>query len=155
MLTERITNQLNIMPENFYLDTLRPTLQKVLETIHFDPILVDTAEEVMNKADGYAVGKKYNNLKTVLTPLSNVVMGKNYYKTDSYIRADEDEKVLVRKLSKDLQDMLTILTCTEEPAEKETKTPRQRVGYDSSRKENVVQETYTETKQRPRIPNYN
>ena len=155
MLTERISNQLNIMPEDFYFDTLRPTLQKVLAVIKFDPILIDTAEEVMNKADGYAVGTKYNSLKTVLTPLSNVVLGKNYYKTDSYIRADEEEKTLVRKLTKDIQDMLTILTCTEEPAEKEGKAPRQRLNYDSTRKENVVQEDYAEVKQKPRIPNYN
>lgn len=155
MLTERITNQLNIMPEKFYFDTLRPTLYKVLEVIKFDPILVDTAEELMNKADGYAVHKEYNNLKTVLTPLSNVILGKNYFKTDKYIRADEEEKTLVRKLSKDVQDILTILTCTEEPAKEKEKSPRQRIGYDSTRKENVIQESHAEVKQRPRVPNYN
>lgn len=155
MLTEKISNQLNIMPENFYFDTLRPELQKVLEIIKFDPILVDTAEEVINKADGYAVRKEYNGLKTVLVPLSNVILGKSYSKTDKFIRAEEEEKALVRKLSKDIQDMLTILTCTEEPAKEEEKTPRQRLNYDSTRKENIVQEDYAEIKQKPRIPNYN
>lgn len=155
MLTERISNQLNIMPEKFYFDTLRPSLHKVLEVIKFDPILVSTSEEVMNKADGYAVRKEYSNLKTVLVPLSNVILGKNYFKTDAFVRADEEEKALVRKLSKDMQDILTILTCTEEPAKKEGKASRERLGYDSTRKENVVKDSYKEPKQKPRIPNYN
>lgn len=154
MLNGTPNNLLSIMPEDFYFDTLRKNFIQVLSTIKFDPVLVSTVEEVMNKADASAVNKRYKQLENDLNPLAVALLSKNYQKSDSFIRADEEEKVIVRNLTKNIQDLLTIVKCTEEPETKAPQLSRERLNYDVNKKENVVMEKNDDTKhQRQRIPN--
>ena len=155
MLNEKITssNPLSIMPEDFYHDTLRKDFIEVLSKVKFDPVLTLTVEEVMNKADGSSVNKQYEQLIEDLNPLAVALLSKNYQKSDEFIRADDEEKVIVRKLTKDVQDLITIAKCTKEP-EKNTKTPvRERLNYDKEKKENVILDSEDSLQQRERIPN--
>ena len=155
MLNEKITssNPLSIMPEDFYHDTLRKDFIEVLSKVKFDPVLTLTVEEVMNKADGSSVNKQYEQLIEDLNPLAVALLSKNYQKSDEFIRADDEEKVIVRKLTKDVQDLITIAKCTKEP-EKNTETPvRERLNYDKEKKENVILDSKDSLQQRERIPN--
>ena len=153
MLNERInSNPLNIMPEDFYFDTLRKDFIEVLSKVKFDKVLLTTVEETMNKADGASVNKKYNSLAENLQPLATALLGKTYQKSDDFIRADEEEKIIVRKLTKNIQDLLTIIKCTKEPEMKEEKLSRERLNYDSIKKENFTLES-EEVIKKERIPN--
>ena len=155
MLNEKITssNPLSIMPEDFYHDTLRKDFIEVLSKVKFDPVLTLTVEEVMNKADGSSVNKQYEQLIEDLNPLAVALLSKNYQKSDEFIRADDEEKVIVRKLTKDVQDLITIAKCTKEP-EKNRETPvRARLNYDKEKKENVILDSEDSLQQRERIPN--
>lgn len=155
MLNEKITssNPLSIMPEDFYHDTLRKDFIEVLSKVKFDPVLTLTVEEVMNKADGSSVNKQYEQLIEDLNPLAVALLSKNYQKSDEFIRADDEEKVIVRKLTKDVQDLITIAKCTKEP-EKNIETPvRERLNYDKEKKENVILDSEDSLQQRERIPN--
>lgn len=155
MLNEKIlsSNPLSIMPEDFYHDTLRKDFIEVLAKVKFDPVLTLTVEEVMNKADSSSVNKKYEQLKEDLNPLVVALLSKNYQKSDDFIRADDEEKVIVRKLTKDVQDLITIAKCTKEP-ENNTEIPvRERLNYDENKKENVILDSEKSLQQRERIPN--
>lgn len=153
MLNEKInSNPLNIMPEDFYFDTLRKDFIEVLSKIKFDKVLLATVEETMNKADGASVNKKYNSLAENLQPLATALLSKTYQKSDDFIRADEEEKIIVRKLTKNIQDLLTIIKCTKEPEMKEKKLSRERLNYDSTKKENFTLES-EEVVKKERIPN--
>lgn len=152
-LTSGLNNALNIMPEKFYTDTLRPDLNDVLANVKFDPILIRTVEETINKADESSVKKEYELLKEDLTPLATAILSNTYQRSDEFIRADEAEKQIVRKLAKDIQSILTIIACTESPVKEEKKISRQRLGYDSGRKENLINNSSEETVQKRRLPN--
>lgn len=155
MLNEKISNPLNIMPEDFYNDKLRPVLYDILANVTFDPILLRTVEETINKADGSSINKDYDKLEEDLMPLSTAILGKNYMKTDDFIRADENEKSLVKKLATDIQDLLTIIKCTEKAPKKDNTLKTKRYGYDDSRKENIVTEDNSNfSAQRKRLPNF-
>lgn len=150
---ESLNDALNIMPEKFYTDTLRPDLQNVLANITFDPVLVKTVEETLNKADANSIKKEYELLKEDLTPLATAILRDSYVRSDDFIRADESEKQIVRKLAKDIQSILTIITCTKSSEKEEKKFSKQRVGYDETRKENLVDNSHKDNIQRRRIPN--
>ncbi len=154
MLNEKIStsNPLSIMPEDFYHNTLRKDFIEVLSKIKFDPVLKLTVEEVMNRADGSSVNKEYGQLLEDLQPLVVALLSKTYQKSDNFICADEEEKAIVRKLTKDVQDMLTITKCTKEPVKEEEKLSRERLNYDVNKKENVVLESKP-VEQKRRIPN--
>lgn len=155
MLNERVSsNPLQIMPEDFYYDTLRVDLMNVLAKVEFDVVLKLTVEEVINKADGASVNKNYEQLAEDLQPLATALLSKNYQRSDEFIRADEEEKTIVRKLTKDVQDLLTIIKCTKEPEKEEKKLSRQRLNYDETKKENIVINSDS-VLQRERIPNIN
>lgn len=155
MLNERVSsNPLQIMPEDFYYDTLRVDLMNVLAKVEFDVVLKLTVEEVINKADGASVNKNYEQLAEDLQPLATALLSKNYQRSDEFIRADEEEKTIVRKLTKDVQDLLTIIKCTKEPEKEEKKLSRQRLNYDETKKENIVVDSDS-VLQRERIPNIN
>ena len=148
-------NPLDIMPEDFYFDKVRPEMVEILSTIKFDPILLQTVEEVMNKADGSATKKDYATLQENFNPLSIVLLGNKstYTKTDSFIRAEEEEKQLVKQFAKNIQELLTIITCTPKEKKEEKYEVRERLGYDEKAKENVIVENYDEDNQRMRLPN--
>lgn len=148
-----IENPLVIMPEKFYEDTLRKDFIEVLSKIKFDSVLVATVEETMNKADSSSFKKQYEQLALDLTPLATALLSNNYQKSDRFIRADEEEKVIVRRLTKNIQDLLTITKCTKEPKSEEKISSRERLNYDTSKKENVIQESNEPVQQRQRIPN--
>lgn len=159
MLNEKVSstnnNPLNIMPEDFYANTLRNDFNEVLSKIKFDPILVSTVEETMNKADGYSVNQMYDLLADCLEPLAIALLSKNYQKTNEFIRADEEEKTIVRKLAKDIQDILMIIKCTKQPEKQEKQLSRQRLNYDENKKQNVIVDSDEQNVQRQRIPNMN
>ena len=154
MLNERISgiSSLEIMPEDFYFDTLRKDFIEVLSKVKFDPILVKTVEEVMNRADITSANKKYSSLSENLQPLLIALLSKNYQKSMDFIRADEEEKDIVRNLTKNVQDLLTIIKCTKEPENKEKSLSRERLNYDSTKKENVILES-NDIQLKERIPN--
>ena len=157
MLNEKIMqenqNPLTIMPEDFYHNTLRKDFIEVLTKVKFDPILTATIEKTMNKADSSSINKQYSQLQEDLQPLATALLGKTYQKSDDFIRADEDEKVIVRKLTKDVQDLLMIIKCTKEPEVKEKSFSRERLNYDSTKKENLISGSEESTFKRERIPN--
>ena len=155
MLNEKITssNPLSIMPEDFYHDTLRKDFIEVLSKVKFDPVLTLTVEEVMNKADGSSVNKQYQQLIEDLNPLVIALLSKNYQKSDEFIRADDEEKVIVRKLTKDVQDLITIAKCTKKPEKNTEISVRERLNYDKDKKENVILDSEDSLQQRERIPN--
>ena len=156
MLNEKVfgTNPLQIMPEDFYFDTLRKDFIEVLSKTTFDPILKRTVEEVMNKADVSSANKRYNSLEEDIQPLAVALLGKTYQKSDEFIRADVEEKTIVRELTKNVQDLLTIIKCSKEPEKEKPKTTKKRLNYDSEKKENIVMESNTVVK-KERIPNIN
>ena len=153
MLNEKISNnQLSIMPEDFYYNTLRKDFIEVLSKVKFDPVLILTVEETMNKADSSSVNKEYMQLTEDLNSLATALLSKSYQKSDSFIRADDEEKAIVRKLTKDVQDLIVIAKCTKEPEKEEKMLSRKRLNYDTSKKENVISEPEKSLK-RERIPN--
>ena len=151
-MLNRLNNQLNIMPEKFYSDTLRKDFIKTLSVVKFDPILIKTVEEVMNRADGSSVNKEYDQLSEDLKPLATALLSKGYQKSNDFIRADKEEKDVILKLTKDVQDLLMIIECTESPEKEEKKLSKERLNYDKNRKENIVKTTESVV-QRQRIPN--
>lgn len=154
MLNEKMSNNpLDIMPEEFYNDTLRKDFIEVLSIVKFDPVLILTVEEVMNKADSSSVNQEYTQLQEDLKPLAVALLSKNYQKSDEFIRADDEEKSIVRKLAKDVQDLLTIAKCTKEPEKDENVLSRKRLNYDTEKKENIDYESEDSLLERNRIPN--
>lgn len=147
-------NPLNIMPETFYHDTLRKDFIDVLKHVTFDPILVRTVQETMNKADCSSVNKDYKKLLLDLEPLSIALFSKTYQKSDEFIRADDEEKVIVRKLIKNIDDLIMITKCTEAPSKTMKKFKHnERIGYDEVKKENITQEDNKKVFNKQRIPN--
>ena len=147
-------NPLEIMPEDYYYNTLRPQMLEVLSTVSFDPILVDTVERTMNKADGSSANKQYRQLEEDLYQLSVVLLSsRSYTRSDDFIRASEEEKKLIVKFSKDLQEILTIIACTKDPVKEAVKYTRERLSYDENQKENVIYSTGQEDESKRRLPN--
>lgn len=154
MLNEKLSNDLfNIMPEDFYHNTLRKDFIDTLSKVKFDPILVLTVEEVMNKADSSSVNKEYEQLTEDLQPLAIALLSDTYQKSDSFIRADEEEKIIVRRLIKNIQELLTITKCTKSPKKKENRLNRPRLNYDIEKKQNIISDSKDVITQKQRIPN--
>jgi len=145
MLDNRIVpavkeNLLDIMPDEYYFKTVRPTMYDIFATVKFDPILTDTMENLMNKGDSFAGNKQYDLLleefesvaKTLVSPASG------YQKQDFFLKAPEAEKELVRKLGEQISDLITNIKCTKSVVVKEEKEvfSKQRLGYDPVKKEN-------------------
>ena len=103
-------NPLEIMPEDYYFDKLKPLLDTMYGKIKFDPVLVSTIEEVVNQANTYAVHKDYDALVESMNPLTLVLLNSKsqYLKTKTYNTASTEEKALVEKLADTLQQLLTI-----------------------------------------------
>lgn len=133
-------NPLEIMPEQYYFDKVKPLLDEMFGKIKFDPVLVSTVEEVMNKANAYAVHKDYDNLVESMNPLTIVLLNSKsqYLKTKIYSTASTEEKALVEKLASELQQLLTI--CQFSKSEKTVKEDkvRPRLGYDEETKQNKI-----------------
>lgn len=133
-------NPLEIMPEQYYFDKVKPLLDEMFGKIKFDPVLVSTVEEVMNKANAYAVHKDYDNLVESMNPLTMVLLNSKsqYLKTKIYSTASTEEKALVEKLASELQQLLTI--CQFSKSEKTVKEDkvRPRLGYDEETKQNKI-----------------
>lgn len=149
-------NPLEIMPEQFYLDTLRPHMIIMLGQVKYDDVLTLTLEETINKADGFAGNKQYKDLASSFDVLTGVLLDprSQYFKNLKFIRADDKDKEMVRKLAKHIQDILTIIQYSKAEAKIDLSKPRKRLNYSDTAKENVmpnVPEQPVETK--PRIPN--
>ena len=136
----RNNNPLEIMPEQYYFDKVKPLLDTMYGKIKFDPVLVSTIEEVINKANAHAVHKDYNALVESMNPLSMVLLNSKsqYLKTKIYSTASTEEKNLVEKLAKELQQLLTIcqFSKTEQTIKKDKVRPR--LGYDEQTKQNIL-----------------
>jgi hypothetical protein len=133
-------NPMEIMPEDYYFDKVKPLLDTMLGKIKFDPVLVSTIEEVINKANTYAVHKDYEELAESMNPLTLVLLNSKsqYLKTNIYTTASTEEKSLVEKLANELQQLLTICQFSKtEKTEKENKI-KPRLGYDEEKKQNVI-----------------
>lgn len=134
------TNPLEIMPEQYYFDKVKPLLDEMFGKIKFDPVLVSTVEEVINKANTYAVHKDYENLVESMNPLTMVLLNSKsqYLKTKIYSTASTEEKALVERLANELQQLLTI--CQFSKSEKTVKEDkiRPRLGYDEETKQNII-----------------
>lgn len=161
MLTERVIAKpkelLEIMPEKFYFDTLRPCMIGIMKDVKFDLILLDTIEKTINEADGRAANKNYVDLAESFDVLTGVLLSpkSTYERSDSFIRATDKEKQSVRTLGKYIQDILTIIKFSKNSkvANEETKKPRERLGYNSKLKENELPiEVKKEEDHKERIP---
>lgn len=133
-------NPLEIMPEQYYFDKIKPLLEEMLGKIKFDPVLVSTIEEVINQANTHAVHKNYDELVNAINPLTMVLLNSKsqYLKTKIYSTASTEEKALVEKLASELQQLLTICQFSKtEKTVKEDKV-RPRLGYDEDAKQNKV-----------------
>lgn len=146
-------NPLEIMPEDYYYDTVRGQMVEILSKVSFDPILVDTVERTMNKADSSSTNKQYRQLEQDLYQLSIALLSKNYTRTNDFVRASEEEKKIIVKFTKDLQELLTIITCTKEPVKEEVKFKRERLNYDEKQKENIIYSKGQEEEIKGRLPN--
>ena len=134
------SNPLEIMPEQYYFDKIKPLLDTMYGKIKFDPVLVSTIEEVINQANTHAVHKDYDALVESMNPLTLVLLNSKsqYLKTKTYNTASAEEKDLVEKLANELQQLLTICKFSKtEVAVKENKI-RPRLGYDEEKKQNKV-----------------
>lgn len=155
-LRERITETrdlLEIMPDKFYFDTLRPHMKEMWANVKFDPILTDTIEKTLNEADGHAGNKRYQDLAVAFNVLTGVLVDpkSTYQRSDSFIRATESDKESVRVLTKHIQDLLAIIKCTKVEPKTEVIEKRERLGYDVSRKENILYDT-SSAEAKERIP---
>lgn len=133
-------NPLEIMPEDYYFDKIKPILTEMLGKIKFDPVLVSTIEEVLNQANTHAVHKDYKELSESMNPLTLVLLNSKsqYLKTKLYNTASTEEKALVEKLANELQQLLTICQFSkQEQTVKEDKI-RPRLGYDEEMKQNII-----------------
>lgn len=134
------SNPLEIMPEDYYFDKVKPLLDTMYGKIKFDPVLVSTIEEVVNKANTYAVHKDYDALVESMNPLTLVLLSSKsqYLQTKTYSTASIEEKDLIKKLSDELQQLLTI--CKFSKSEKAVKKDKvkPRLGYDEETKQNRV-----------------
>ena len=131
-------NPLEITPEVYYFDKIKPLLDEMLGRIKFDPVLITTIEEVINKANTHAVHKDYDALVNSVSPLTMVLLNSKsqYLKTRIYTTASTEEKALVEKLAKELQQLLTICQFSKsDKAPKENKV-RPRLGYDEETGQN-------------------
>lgn len=133
-------NPLEIMPEDYYFDKVKPLLDEMFGKIKYDPVLVSTIEEVTNKANAHAVHKDYEALAEDMNPLTMVLLNSKsqYLKTKIYSTASTEEKALVEKLANELQQLLTICQFSKpELTVKEDKV-RPRLGYDEETKQNII-----------------
>lgn len=144
MIRERIVNNaknlLDIMPDKFYFETLRPYMKDMWATVKFDPILTETLEKTMNQADGAAANNNYPILADSFDVLSGVLLDSKstYQRSDSFIRANETDKEAVRELAKHIQDILTIIKCTPIEQKEKATAKKERLGYDLDKRENVL-----------------
>ena len=133
-------NPLEIMPEQYYFDKIKPLLDTMYGKIKFDPVLISTIEEVINKANTHAVHKDYDALVESMNPLTLVLLNSKsqYLKTKIYSTASTEEKALVEKLADELQQLLTI--CKFSKPEKEVKEDKvkPRLGYNEETKQNII-----------------
>jgi hypothetical protein len=133
-------NPMEIMPEQYYFDKVKPLLDEMFGKIKFDPVLVSTIEEVINKANAHAVHKEYEEFVEDFNPLTMVLLDSKsqYLKTKIYTTASAEEKTLVEKLSNEIQQLITIckFSKTEKIDKKEKVRPR--LGYDEDLKQNIV-----------------
>ena len=134
------SNPLEIMPEDYYFDKVKPLLDEIYGKIKFDPVLVSTVEEVMNKANTYAVHKNYEELSESMYPLSMVLLNSKsqYLKTKIYSTASTEEKDLVEKLAKELQQLLTICKFSKSENTIKEDIIRPRLGYDKDTQQNII-----------------
>lgn len=145
MLKEKVTetvnglNPLEIMPEDFYFDTLRPHLKEMYAKVKFDYVLWKAIEKTINEADGFAANKKYDFLSESFDVLSSVLLNpkSQYMKTARFLHASEEDQASVKKLAEYLSDIIMIIkySKTEETSEVQKK---ERLGYDTAKKQNII-----------------
>lgn len=144
MLKERITSSVNsnleIMPEQFYFDKLRPHMITLLKEVKFDIILTSTVENTMNRADGFASTEDYKNLAESFDVLAGVLLSpkSTYKKSDAYIRASQVERDIVDELSTYIQDILTIIRFSKKEDKPKETVVKQRIGYNPETKQNII-----------------
>ena len=145
---------------NFMVDLIERKLTISIPDYETALLSRQEVEFLIEKIYHFFVLKGRKNFKKViakqlekdLTPLATALLSKTYQKSDSFIRADDEEKVIVRRLTKNIQDLLTITKCTKEPEKEPEKPFRERLNYDKNKKENIISEV-KEGNIRQRIPN--
>ena len=139
-LKDRVMDVMEITPEQYYSEELRPLLKKALSVIKYDDVFLKTVELALNKADSQSVNLDYDSLKETFSPISYILNNSKsqYMKEKRYLAATEEEKAVVNDISDKISQMFIILKCTPKP-EKETggMPEKQRLRYDETRKENV------------------
>lgn len=142
---------LNIMPETFYTDTLKPAMDEVLLKCKYDEELLRTVDKAMNTANSAVARKDYHELAESFDVLVSVLNNSGYLNGKLYAKAKESEKEMIAKMLQNISDLLVIIKFTK-PEEKEEAKPRERIGYDAKTKENKIKEKEA-IESRPRIPN--
>lgn len=130
----RKDNPLDISASDYYFDTMRPFLDKVLTTCRTDPELVRTVEKVINAADSFCAAKDYANLSDSFEVLYTAITDKAYF-NGAIKRGTEEEKSLIRSLATKISDMRMIIQC-EPPVTPPTPVIKERLNYTSPIGEN-------------------
>lgn len=144
---------LEIMPEDYYFDTLKPLMDDMYMNCRYDGELTRTLEKLTNDANQYAVTKDYEKLGESFDVILKVITDKGYQKSNLYVRASQEEKNMVQEFNKSVQELLMIIKCTKsEPIIDKLET-RQRIGYNSLTGANEILKSETPKQERSRIPN--
>lgn len=130
----RKENPLEITASDFYFDTMRPHLEKMLATCRTDPELIRTIEKVINAADSFCAAKNYEALSESFDVLNTAITDKTYF-NGAMKRGSEEEKSMVRDLATKISDMRMIIQC-EPPVTPETPSVKERLNYSSPIGEN-------------------
>lgn len=137
---EMIKEIMDISPEKYYFDELRPCMVNVAKNVKYDNVFTSAIELAMNHADGHAAKKQYSLLNEDLNPLSYVLLDSKsqYRKEKPYVSASDEEKAIVDELGDKISQLCMIIKYSKEPEESDIKEPRKRIGYDNNKKENAI-----------------
>jgi hypothetical protein len=149
----KMSDLLEVMPEDYYSETLKPMLEDIQLTCKFDPELNRTIEKTINIANQQAARKNYPELQAAFDVLAITLTDKHYLKSNLYIKAEQQEKTALKDLVQTIQELVMIIKCTKPEAVSSDETGRQRIGYNSEKKENDTLSKNTTGKLRERVPN--
>lgn len=129
-------NQLEIMPEQYYLDTLKPCMDKIYMKCKYDEELLRSIEKATNAANQHAIRKEYAELQEDFLVLYKVLTNAGYINGKVWSKASQSEKDMVQEFVKLMEDFFLILKVTSPEPKQETAQKRERIGYDPNTHQN-------------------
>ena len=121
-------NVLNLTAKEYYFGTLRPFLTESMLTLKTDEILLSTIEKSINATDGFIFEENWDDCALSFSVLKDTINDPNYLRRGSIAKASDEEKKILKEISKKIEDFFLLLKCAPPKKPVETKT-KDRIGF--------------------------